>query len=81
MAATAEALRTIGRDELKQTIDQGEPFILLETLPAEDFESGHLLSARSIPLDRIRDVATRLIPSKDCEVVTCCANSGFSTLT
>jgi rhodanese-related sulfurtransferase len=73
MAQTAEAVKTIDRDELKKKIDSRAPFVLLETLAPEHFRHAHLPGARNAPPDRITELAAVLIPNKLTEVVTYCA--------
>jgi rhodanese-related sulfurtransferase len=73
MPRTAEAAKSIDREELKNKIDRREPFVLLETLSPEHFQHVHLPGARNAPPDRIRDLAPVLIRDKDTEVVTYCA--------
>ena len=68
-------LRTINRDQLRKRIDSNTDFVLLETLPRTEFESGHLPGAKNLPLDRIESRASDLIPNKDTEVVVYCASS------
>jgi rhodanese-related sulfurtransferase len=69
----AEAVKTIDRHELKAKIDRSDAFVLLETLAPEHFQHVHLPGARNAPLDRVKELAPVLIPSKDTEVVTYCA--------
>ena len=75
MAGTAEALKSIDREELKSKIDSRQPFVLLETLSPEHFQHVHLPGARNAPPERIRELAPVLIPSKDTEVITYCAGA------
>lgn len=72
MPETREAV-TIERDELKRKIDRREPFVLLETLAAEQFRHAHLPGAVNAPPDRVRQLAPVLVPNKQTEVITYCA--------
>jgi rhodanese-related sulfurtransferase len=68
------SVATISRDELKKKLDRGERPILLETLPEETYRRSHLPGARMMPMDRVRELAPKLIPGKNAEVVTYCMN-------
>jgi rhodanese-related sulfurtransferase len=72
-STTAEAVKPIDRDDLKQKLDRRESFVLLETLSPEHFQHVHLPGARNAPPDRVKELAPALIPDKDTEVVTYCA--------
>lgn len=77
MAQTAptppEVVKGIGRDELKNRIDRGESFVLLEILSPEHFQHVHLPGARNVPPEQVKQLAPVFIPSKQTEVVTYCA--------
>jgi rhodanese-related sulfurtransferase len=65
---------TISRDELKAKIDQGDRFQLIETLPEEKFRLGHIPGAMNMPPARIQDLAPRILPDKDAEIIVYCAS-------
>lgn len=67
--------KTINREELRLKMDRKDDFILLETLPKDSFEEGHLPGAKNLPVDDIDNRASKFIPSKDTEVVVYCASS------
>jgi rhodanese-related sulfurtransferase len=71
--SSAESVKTIDREELKKKIDRHESFVLLETLSPEHFQHVHLPGARNAPPERLKDVASALVPNKATEVVTYCA--------
>jgi rhodanese-related sulfurtransferase len=64
---------TITRDDLKARIDRSDGFILVETLPESAFQEGHLPRAINLPPDRIPELAPRLLPVKDADIVVYCA--------
>lgn len=64
----------ITREELKQRIDAGE-VTLVEALPAQYFESGHLPGALNINHDEVRAKASALLPDKHALIVTYCAST------
>ena len=66
---------TITRDQLRERLDSGEELFLVEVLPREAFERVHLPEAVNIPLDELDRLAPQLLPEKEAEVVTYCANT------
>lgn len=74
---------TISRDELRSLIDAGTVTVV-EALPAEYFDQGHLPGAINIPHTEVRDLAPALLRDKDAQIVVYCANlpcpnSGIAT--
>lgn len=65
---------TISREELKKKIDRHENFLLLETLEPPAYESAHLPGAINAPLSRLQELALKLAPRKDQEIVVYCAS-------
>ena len=68
-------IKTISRNELKDKIDRGDRFELVETLPETAYHHIHLPGAVNLPPDKIRDVAPSLLPDKSAEIVVYCANT------
>lgn len=56
-------LEAIGREELRARLRRGEPLLVVDVRPLEEYNSGHLPGARSIPLDelekRLRELPRR----------------------
>ena len=67
-------VRTISRDELKDKLDLGDRFQLVETLPKIAYEHAHLPGAINLPPDQLAELAPRLLPAKDAEIVVYCAS-------
>jgi len=67
-------LPTISREELKQKIDRGDKFTLLETLRPIAYYQGHLPGAINLPPDEVLKRAEQLLPDKDAEIVVYCAS-------
>ena len=67
-------LDTISRDELKQKIDRGDNFTLVETLKPVAYYQGHLPGAVNLPPDQVRARAEQLLPDKNAEIVVYCAS-------
>jgi rhodanese-related sulfurtransferase len=59
----------IGRDELIARLRKGDA-VLIDVRPAEEFEAGHIDSARSIPIDELEDRLAEL--PADREIVAYC---------
>lgn len=69
-----EDLDVISREELKEKIDGGDGFELVEVLAKDEYEKFHLPGAINIPGDRLREQAPERIPDKDREIVVYCAS-------
>ena len=67
-------LATITRDELKQKMDRGDKFLLVETLPAETYHHAHLPRAINLPPDEVSKRAPSVLPDKSAEIVVYCAS-------
>jgi rhodanese-related sulfurtransferase len=63
---------TISRDALKQKIDRGDPFTLVETLPEYMYQQGHLPGAINLPPTKVNELTPRVLPDKGAEVVVYC---------
>jgi rhodanese-related sulfurtransferase len=71
MTPTTE-VKMISRDELKDKIDRGDDFILVETLPAMAYQSAHLPGAINLPPDEVIKRAYQVLPNKDADIVVYC---------
>jgi rhodanese-related sulfurtransferase len=65
---------TISREELKEKIDRGDDFILVETLAPHAFEHAHLPGAINLPPDLVKELASTVLPDKGAEIVVYCAS-------
>ena len=63
----------ISREVLKEKMDRGEDFVLVETLEEEHYELAHLPGAINLPPGQT-DRAQELITNKNAEVVVYCAS-------
>jgi rhodanese-related sulfurtransferase len=64
-------MKTITREELKEKMDRGDAFILLEALGEKSYRRAHLPGAiRFQNVDR----APELLPDKSAEIVAYCSN-------
>ncbi len=66
---------TISTKELKAKLDRKDGLKLVETLAPERYHEAHLPGALNIPPEKIKELAPQLLPNKDAEIITYCANS------
>ncbi len=71
----------ITRDELKGKLDRGDDLVIVEALPPMYYEDAHLPGALDLPHDRVDDLAPKLIPDKDREIVVYCSNTACQNST
>jgi len=64
-----EDVESIGRDDLLERLARGD-VVLVDVRPSEEFASGHIEGARSIPLDELERRLAELPPDR--EVVAYC---------
>ena len=64
--------RNIGREELKEKLDRGDDFILVDTLAKKYYRHSHLPGAINLPVDEVKERAPELLPDKDAEIVVYC---------
>ena len=75
---------TITLDELKAKLDAAEELTLVEALGPMYYEDSHLPGAINISHEQVDELAPKLLPDKDAEIVVYCAsgpckNSGIAT--
>jgi rhodanese-related sulfurtransferase len=68
-------VESITLGELEDELDRGEALILVEALSPLDYEDAHLPGAINIPHERVEELAPSLLPDKDAQIVTYCANT------
>jgi rhodanese-related sulfurtransferase len=73
-ASSPAEVASITRDELKMKVGRGGAYTLVETLPPEQFQQGHLPGAINLPPDQVSTLAATLLPNKDFEIITYCAS-------
>jgi rhodanese-related sulfurtransferase len=66
--------KTISTKDLKTKLDRKQ-ITVVETLAPERYREAHIPGALNIPPEQIKQVAPRLLPNKDAEIITYCANS------
>ncbi len=67
-------VKTISRDDLREKIDRGDKFSLVETLPEVAYQHAHLPGAINLPPDRVTELASSLLPDKSADIVVYCAS-------
>jgi rhodanese-related sulfurtransferase len=68
-------LTEISRDQLRQKIESGEAFVLVDALAPMSFAHSHLPGAINLPPAWVDERGPQRIPSQDAEVVVYCASS------
>jgi rhodanese-related sulfurtransferase len=66
--------RTISTEDMKAKLNRKD-IKVVETLAPEKFREAHLPGALNIPPDKIKELAPQLLPNKDAEIITYCANT------
>jgi len=66
-------MKTITKEELKQKIDRGDHFYIVETLEESAFAEAHLPGALNLPPDKLHELAPVILPDKAAEVVVYCS--------
>ncbi len=66
---------TISTKDLKNRLDRKENIKVVETLAPERYREAHIPGALNIPPEKIRELAPQLLPEKNAEIVTYCANT------
>jgi rhodanese-related sulfurtransferase len=67
-------VKTISRNELEEKINRHDSFVLVETLARINYEHAHLPGAINIPPDQLKQLAAKLLPDKDADIVVYCAS-------
>jgi rhodanese-related sulfurtransferase len=66
---------TISTEQLKAKLDRKEGIKLVETLAPERYREAHIPGAMNIPPEKIKELAPRLLPNKDAEIITYCSST------
>lgn len=65
----------VSRDELRQKIERGAEFVLVDALSPTSYARSHLPGAVNMPPERVDALARRRIPDRHTEVVVYCSSS------
>jgi rhodanese-related sulfurtransferase len=66
---------TISTKDLKAKLDRKQNITVVETLAPERYREAHIPGAFNVPPEKIRELAPQLLPNKEAEIVTYCANN------
>lgn len=64
----------ITREELKEKIERGDDFVLVDALSQQHYERSHLPGAINLPYEFVDDAEQKL-PDKSAEIVVYCMNT------
>lgn len=64
----------ISADELKELMESGEDYVLLDCRSEQAYEAEHMVSAVCLPWREIAERAEEVIPSKEALVITSCSS-------
>lgn len=64
-------IRNISTDELKDMMDSGESFVLVNVLDADSFEDEHICGSINIPVDQVDEKAPGFIGKDETVIVYC----------
>ncbi|MBI3899501.1 MAG: rhodanese-like domain-containing protein [Gammaproteobacteria bacterium] len=67
--------RPISRQELQAQLKSQTPVALVEALPEKHYRDGHLPGALHLPHDKVRELASQVLPDKNAVIVAYCANA------
>ena len=67
-------MEKINAKELKEKIDSGEDFILIDVLSKESFDANHIEKSINIHVDQVEERAPNELPDKNKEIIVYCAN-------
>jgi len=66
---------TLSTEDLKTKLDGKQKITVVETLAPERYREAHIPGALNIPPERLKGLAPQLLPNKDAEIITYCANT------
>jgi rhodanese-related sulfurtransferase len=64
----------VSREDLRDKIERGDDFVLVDALSPMSHASSHLPGAVNMPPESVDEHAGRLIPDRDTEIVVYCAD-------
>jgi len=64
---------TISTRDLIAKLDQ-KRIIVVETLAPESYREAHIPGAVNIPPEQVKELAPQVVPNKNAEIITYCAN-------
>jgi rhodanese-related sulfurtransferase len=70
----ARTLVDIDTNTLRQKLENGDAFVLVDALPVISYAASHLPGAINVPPERVDDLAPRRIPDVGVEIIVYCAS-------
>ena len=70
----SSTLEGISREQLRQKIESGDDFVLVDALSPMSYATSHLPGAINLPPDSVDGRAQRRIPDPDTEVIVYCSD-------
>jgi rhodanese-related sulfurtransferase len=67
-------IRFISKEQLLEMMENGDDFVLVDARRTEDFEKGHIPSAKSLPAGRVGAAHEDILGDKTRTVVTYCGD-------
>jgi len=67
-------MKTISTKELKEKIDSGEDFKLVNVLSKESFEARHIPKSINLPANELDERAPKELPDKNEEIIVYCSS-------
>ena len=61
--------------QLNERLTANRALVLVEALPEKYYREGHLPGARHLPHDQVAQLAGKVLPERDAEIVVYCASS------
>ena len=80
MAETRKAIREISLESLRDRLEAGESFTLLDVREGEEFRAGHIPGAVNVPRAHLESKAEATIADRDAPVIVYCAGGVRSAL-
>ena len=68
-------VETISREELREKIERGDDFVLVETLTEPYYRHSHLPGAVNLPTEEVGERAREVLPSKEAEIIVYCMSA------
>jgi rhodanese-related sulfurtransferase len=62
-------------EQLNTRLNANPSLVLVEALPEKYYRDGHLPGARHLPHDQVNELAAKVLPQRDAEIVVYCASS------
>lgn len=72
-------MKEITVEEIKQAIDRGDKFAIVDVRTATEFNNGHIAGSINLPLDVLRKSIKSIVPDKNTILYTYCLSGSRSS--